>query len=45
MVLEIDEAGVLEALEDGVGSLLLCIGVAGEEGREVDELVRSGVKN
>ena len=38
MVLEIDEAGVLEAFEDCGGGLLLCGGVTGEEGREVDEL-------
>lgn len=39
MVLEVDEAGVLEAVEDGVGGLLLGARVAGEEGSEVDELL------
>lgn len=38
MVLEIDEASVLEAFQDSVGSLLLGIGVAREECGEVDEL-------
>lgn len=38
MVLEIDEAGVLEAFQDSVSSLLLGIGVAREECGEVDEL-------
>jgi hypothetical protein len=38
MVLEVDEARVLEAFEDGVGSLLLRVGFARQEGREIDEL-------
>jgi hypothetical protein len=44
VVLEVDEAGGLEALENGGGGLLLCGGVTREEGGEVDELeVFSGV--
>ena len=38
VVLEVDEAGVLEAFEHRIGGLLLCVRVAGEEGGEVDEL-------
>jgi hypothetical protein len=40
VVFEVNEAGVLEAVEDSVGCLLLLGGVAGEEGCEVDELGR-----
>jgi hypothetical protein len=40
MVLEVDEAGILEAFENGFGGRLLRGGVGGEEGREVDELSR-----
>lgn len=35
---EVDEAGGLEAGEDGLGRLLLLGGGAAEEGGEVDEL-------
>jgi hypothetical protein len=38
VVLEVDEAGGLEAFEDCGGGLLLCGRVAREEGGEVDEL-------
>ena len=41
MVLEIDKACVLEAVENSVSRLLLGRGVAGEEGREVDKLLLS----
>lgn len=44
MVLEVNESSILEAFEHGVGSLLLCIGVAREERREVDELIQSDKK-
>jgi hypothetical protein len=40
VVLEVDEAGTLEAFEDGFGSCLLSRGVVGEEGRKVDQLSR-----
>ena len=40
MVLEVDEAGVLEALEHGFGGRLLCRRVVGKERRKVDELSR-----
>lgn len=39
VVAEVDEAGALEAGEDGGGGGLLDGGVGGEEGGEVDELV------
>jgi hypothetical protein len=38
MVLEVYEAGVLEAIEDGFGGCLFGGGVAGEELVEVDQL-------
>lgn len=38
VVFEVDEAGILEAFEDGVSGLLLCVGIAREEGGEIDEL-------
>jgi hypothetical protein len=38
VVLQVDKARVLEAFEDGVGGLLLRIGIAREKGGEVDEL-------
>lgn len=40
MVGEVDEAGGLEAFEDGVGALLLVGGGGGGEGGKVDELER-----
>jgi hypothetical protein len=39
VVLEVDEAGILETVEDCFGGLLLLGGVAGEERCEVNELV------
>ncbi len=42
MVLEIDEACVLEAVEDSIGSLLFGCRVAREKGREVNELLLLG---
>jgi hypothetical protein len=39
VVLEVDEACVLEALEDSFGSRLLRRGIVGEEGRKVNELL------
>lgn len=42
MVLEIDEACVLEAVENSIGCLLLGCRVPGEEGREVNELLLLG---
>jgi hypothetical protein len=39
VVLEVDEAGTLEALEDGFGGRLFRCGVSGEELRKVDELL------
>jgi hypothetical protein len=38
VVLEVDEASVLEAFEDSISGLLFRVGVARQEGREVDEL-------
>jgi hypothetical protein len=38
VILEVDEAGGLEAFENCGGRLLLCGRVAGQEGGEVDEL-------
>ena len=38
VVFEVDEAGGLEAFEDGCGGRLLRRGVIGEEGRKVNEL-------
>lgn len=35
---EVYEAGSLEAVEDGLGSLLFLGGSAAQEGREIDEL-------
>ena len=40
MVGEVNEAGCLEAVEDGLGSLLFLGGGAAQEGREVNELQR-----
>lgn len=42
MVLEIDEACILEPLKNGLGGGLLRGRVSGEEGTEVNELQRSG---
>jgi hypothetical protein len=39
VVLEIDEAGILEALENGFGGRLLRCGVSGEKLCKVDELL------
>ena len=39
MVLEVYEAGILEAIEDGFGGGLFGGGVAGEELVEVDQLL------
>jgi hypothetical protein len=38
VVLEVDETGVLEALEDGFGGRLLCGGITREKGCKVDKL-------
>jgi hypothetical protein len=38
VVLEVDEAGVLEALEDGFGGRLFCGGITREKGCKVDKL-------
>ena len=45
MVLEVDESSILEAFQHGIGSLLLCIGIAREERREVNELIKSDMEN
>jgi hypothetical protein len=42
VVLEVDKACVLEALEDSFGSRLLRRAIVGEELRKVDELFMSG---
>ncbi len=42
MILEIDEACVLEAVENCIGCLLLGCRVAREEGREINELLLLG---
>jgi hypothetical protein len=42
VVLEVDEARILETLENGLGGGLLGRRVSGEEGTKVNELARSG---
>jgi hypothetical protein len=40
MILEVDEACILEAFENSFGGRLLSRGIVGEEGRKVDQLPR-----
>jgi hypothetical protein len=44
VVLEVDEAGRLEAFKHGIGGCLLRGGVVGEEAPKVDELARVRVR-
>lgn len=43
MVAQVDEAGAAEAVQDRLGGRLAECVVAGEEGGEVDQLVRLGL--